>query len=135
MTRLTVESSVGDALDRISILQIKVARVPEPKRRKNVEAELSALLSAWMGGGLPAPEEVPEYTALRTVNEALWAVEDELRSHEARQDFGELFVSLARSVYHQNDQRAALKRRVNTRYGSALREEKVHPSYAGGSHD
>lgn len=127
--RLSVPSALGDVLDRVTILEIKRARVGDPLRRSNVERELDALRTAWAAGGLPEPEALPEYAALAEVNLALWEVEDRLRAFEAAGDFGAAFVADARAVYRTNDRRAALKRAVNARLGSALVEEKVHPAY------
>jgi hypothetical protein len=126
--RLLVDAAVGDVLDRVTILEIKRARVA-PDRRPNVERELDALLDGWARAGLPPLAEVPEYAELATVNLALWEVEDALRAHEARGAFDAAFVEHARSVYRSNDRRAALKRAINERFGSAIREEKVHPRY------
>lgn len=139
---LSVPASPGDVLDRITILGIKRARITT-SGLANVEAELAALHSAWAAASdpnaglgaplaapvLPTPESVPEYDELSRVNEALWEVEDRLRIAEAREDFGPGFVADARSVYRLNDRRAALKRAVNLRFGSAILEEKIHPSY------
>ncbi|MFZ5479378.1 MAG: DUF6165 family protein [Myxococcota bacterium] len=129
MTRLRVDAAVGDVLDRITILRIKLDRVAGDVARDNVARELDGLLAAWAAARLPAPEQVPEYGALADANLALWEVEDALRAHEARGEFDGAFVARARSVYLTNDRRAALKRAVNQRYGSAIREEKVHPRY------
>jgi hypothetical protein len=130
VTRLRVDAAVGDVLDRVAILRIKLPRVTGDAR-DNVARELDALLTAWAGAGLPSPEDVPEYAALAEVNLALWDVEDELRAHEARGEFDAAFVARARSVYVTNDRRAALKRAINARFGSHIREEKVHPRYGG----
>ena len=126
---LTVPASHGDVLDRITILVVKAERLVAAEARANVAAELVALRTAWVGAGLGEPAEAPEHAALLAVNAALWAVEDTLREHEARGDFGPAFVALARRVYHLNDERARLKRAVNSRLGSPLREEKQHPAY------
>lgn len=127
--RLSVPSALGDVLDRVTILEIKRARVGDPYRRSNVERELDALRTAWAAAGLPDPAAIPEYAALAEVNLALWEVEDRLRAFEAASEFGPAFVADARAVYRTNDRRAALKRAVNARLGSALVEEKVHPTY------
>jgi cyclic pyranopterin phosphate synthase len=128
MTRLCVDSPVGDVLDRLTILAIKTARLP-PERASNCASESDALRAAWSAAGLPAPEDVPEHAELAAVNAALWDVEDRLRAREAAGDFGAEFVADARSVYVTNDRRAALKRAVNQRFGSAYIEEKLHPAY------
>ena len=125
---LLAPTSVGDVLDRLTILEIKLARVPA-ERRATVSTELEALRGAWSAAGLPAPIEVPEYGELGKVNLALWEVEDRLRAAEARDAFDAGFVIDARAVYRTNDRRAALKRAVNDRFGSSIREEKVHPAY------
>jgi hypothetical protein len=123
---VTVEApcSVGDLLDRITILRIKVRRCA-PEQSANVAGELGALARLW------ATEE-PEMAELARVNEALWEVEDRLRVAEAAGSFGDAFIADARSVYRLNDRRAALKRALNLRLGSTLIEEKVHPDYAAG---
>lgn len=122
-----VPVSIGELLDRITILALKCPRVG-PDARPRLEAELAALEATWSAAGLP---EVPERAALAEVNAALWDVEDRLRRHEAAGDFGSAFVALARSVYRLNDRRAALKRAVNLRLVSDLVEEKVLPHYEG----
>ena len=124
---LHAPQSVGDVLDRLTILEIKRARFPEGAARDNVLREIAALEAGWRDAGLP--EDVPERADLAAVNLTLWEVEDRLRLREAAGDFGADFVEDARSVYRVNDRRAALKRAVNDRFGSALREEKLHPRY------
>jgi hypothetical protein len=128
---LVAPSAVGDVLDRITILTLKLERVGA-SQGANVSAELSALRAAWAAGALPAPEEVPEFVLLGQVNRELWDVEDRLRAAEAAGRFDDAFVQDARTVYRVNDRRAALKRSVNLRYGSAIVEEKLHPGYGEG---
>ena len=127
---LLAPCAVGDLLDRITILTIKVERVSAAKR-PNVARELAALREAWNGAALPSPDTVPEYAELFAVNGRLWALEDRLRAAEARLQFTEDFVADARSVYRENDRRAALKRAVSERFGSAIIEEKQHPASGG----
>lgn len=128
---LHAPSAVGDVLDRLSILAIKRERVSAGPRREHVLTEIAALEAAWAAAGLPAPASVPEYPELARVNLALWEVEDRLRAREAAGDFGPDFVAEARSVYRTNDERAALKRAVNLRFGSSIVEVKQHPAYGG----
>lgn len=126
-------TSVGDVLDRITILAHKSTRVAGSAQR-HVRDELAALTAAWRAAGLGEALDAPEYAVLDQVNRELWAVEDRLREREANGDFGANFIADARSVYRLNDQRAAHKRSANVRWGSAIVEEKVHPGYGGG-HD
>jgi hypothetical protein len=114
--------SPGELLDRLTILTLKAERIADPAKRANVRAELAGL-----GRPLPASAELDRLAAeLRSVNAALWDVEDALRACERRGDFGPAFVALARSVYTNNDRRAALKRQVNALLGSPLTEEKSY---------
>ena len=124
--RLHAPTSVGDVLDRITILAHKSTRVAGSAER-HVREELAAVRAAWGEAGLGEAPDAPEYAPLDRVNRELWAVEDRLREREANGDFGANFVTDARAVYRLNDQRAALKRTVTLRLGSALVEEKVHP--------
>lgn len=121
---LSVQQSYGDVLDRITILEIKVARIPNAEKREHAARELQVLEQSWAAAGLPA--QLPERALLTQVNTQLWEVEDKLREREAATDFGPGFVSDARSVYQINDQRAALKRRVNLALGSDLVEVKSY---------
>jgi tetratricopeptide (TPR) repeat protein len=124
-----VEVAPGELLDKISILEIKAERIADPAKLKNVREELRTLAAA-RDGSLPASPELARLASeLRTVNEQLWGVEDELRRCEAKKSFGKRFVELARSVYRHNDRRAALKRQVNDLLGSHLVEEKSYAPY------
>ena len=121
-----VPVSWGEVLDKICILQIKAERILAPEARANVARELAALIQV-AGDGLGRSVELDALRAeLRDINLGLWDVEDALRAHEARQDFGPRFVALARSVYTINDARARVKRRINDLTGSALIEEKSY---------
>jgi hypothetical protein len=126
---LLIEVPAGELIDKITILEIKGARIADPEKLRHVRAELTAL-AAVRDGALPPSAKLAELTAqLKAVNEALWQVEDDLRDCERRQDFGPRFVELARSVYRHNDRRAALKRAVNDLLGSRLIEEKSYAPY------
>jgi hypothetical protein len=123
---MKVETPLADVLDRLTILDLKVERLPRPEARANAERERDALLAAWRAHDLPEPGSVPELPELAAVNLALWDVEDALRAHESAGDFGADFVARARAVYQLNDRRAALKRALNLRLGSRLVEEKSY---------
>jgi tetratricopeptide (TPR) repeat protein len=129
--RLTVEVGPGELIDKITILEIKSDRMSDAAKLRNVRTELAALQAA-RDGTYEVSGPVSQLTdELRTVNETLWKVEDELRRCEASQDFGSRFVELARSVYRQNDRRAALKRKINELLGARIVEEKSYASLKG----
>src|ERR1700759_1906354 len=123
-----VPRSRGELLDKISILEIKVARLPTMEARTHAGKEL-AMLRGIAAPALVHPEAVPLAAQLKTLNEALWDIEDRIRDHERSGDFGEDFIALARSVYQTNDRRGAIKRQINLELGSALIEEKGYQPY------
>ncbi|MEP9347638.1 DUF6165 family protein [Xanthobacter sp. KR7-225] len=121
--------SVGELIDKITILEIKAERIDEPSAQANVLRELAALRT--LRDREPMPEAVAALTAaLAAANRALWDIEDALRRLEREGRFDAEFVALARQVYGVNDRRAALKRRISALTGSAIVEEKL---YAGDS--
>lgn len=124
-----VPVSWGELLDKITILEIKRARMADPAARANVAREYG-LLSTIGGRVMRQGDIVPLLRRLKAVNEDLWEIEDAIREEEANAAFGERFVRLARSVYARNDERAALKRAINVALGSALVEEKSY-AHAG----
>lgn len=126
---ILIEIGAGELIDRLSILQIKLARLPQGAAQKNVRAELASLTEALEQHCAPSAQLTQLSAELKTVNEHLWDVEDRLRRLEAQQSFGEEFVTLARSVYQQNDKRAALKREINLLTGARRMEEKSYPAY------
>jgi hypothetical protein len=115
--------ALGDVLDRITILRIKAWKC-QGDVRERLLGELEELIDRGEDSGYGS---LPEEDDLEAVNRLLWEVEDALRLHEQREDFGDEFVQLARSVYRLNDRRAALKRAVSLKLESGLLEEKVHP--------
>jgi tetratricopeptide (TPR) repeat protein len=124
----TVEVAAGELLDRIAILQIKARRLTDPEQLRHVRADLAGLEAARQRS-LPGWQEHKALVEeLRTVNAALWDVEDGLRDCERRAEFGPPFVDLARSVYRYNDRRSVLKRQLSERLGAGVYDQK---SYAG----
>lgn len=121
--------SWGELIDKITILEIKAARLADPSKRANVEQELAALAAVRAGAGVASPALSALTRELRTINEALWGIEDEIRDHERAKEFGPRFVELARAVYRTNDHRADLKGRINRLLNSALVEEKSYAAY------
>lgn len=121
--------SWGELADKISILEIKTARIMEGVQRANVARELAAL-SPLLDAIDNAPEGLSALRAeLRSINERLWDIEDQIRGKEACLAFDSEFVALARAVYTTNDERGRLKRRINELLGSNLVEEKQYTSY------
>ena len=124
-----VPVSPGELLDKITILRIKSARMSDAVKLTNVRHELRLLEQSWRAA-LPAGVELAtEERELEAVNARLWEIEDQLRELEAAQRFDARFIELARAVYFNNDERAAVKKRINTRLGSALVEEKSYRPY------
>jgi hypothetical protein len=126
---ITVEVSYGEMLDKISILEIKLEKVTDAGQRDNIARELGILSQARDQGLSDGPDFSELYQGLKDINLQLWEVEDDIRDCERRQEFGDEFVTLARSVYKMNDRRAALKRELNDLLGSPLVEEKLYQTY------
>jgi tetratricopeptide (TPR) repeat protein len=118
--------SLGELIDKITILRIKAERIGEPEKLANVRRELNLLERSAQEDGASVPPIDLLTDQLTLVNERLWTIEDALRSCEREGDFGSRFVALARSVYRENDTRAAIKRAINTLASSALFEEKSY---------
>lgn len=126
---IKVPVSFGEVLDKITILEIKSERIKDDAKVRNVRLELDELTTTWN-------EAVPDQSAiadlrdqLKSVNEQLWEIEDDIRDQEAAQDFGDRFIELARAVYVTNDKRAAIKKDVNLALGSRFVEEKSYQDY------
>jgi Family of unknown function (DUF6165) len=130
MKELLVPLSPGELLDKITILRIKVARIQDAAKLANVKRELALLEQIWKDSGATALHDVTlDEHALEHVNERLWDIEDRIRDKEAHQTFDRDFIELARAVYICNDERAAIKKRINLQLGSRLIEEKSYKQY------
>jgi len=129
MKDLLVPVSPGELLDKITILRIKVARMQDAGKLANVKLELALLEETWRACGCATHDVAQDEHALQNVNERLWDIEDRIRDKEARQTFDRDFIELARSVYVCNDERAAIKKRINVQLGSRLVEEKSYKQY------
>jgi hypothetical protein len=129
MVDILAPISVGELIDKITILRIKRERIRAASAQANIDRELDRLLEIRAGASLDLAELAALEEELFRVNGRLWDVEDEVRSLEQSGDFGERFIELARSVYRLNDQRSVLKRRINRVTGSAIVEEKSYPAY------
>ena len=125
---MKIEVSNGEILDKISILEIKKARINSPEKLVNIEKEWMELWPLYEK--LVTTDEVAwKYAELKSVNEQLWDIEDDIREWEDRYYFGDKFVELARLVYITNDRRAKIKKDINLLSGSELIEEKSYKQY------
>jgi len=129
MKEIVVPVSPGELLDKITILRIKVARIQDATKLANVKLELSLLEQTWKDSGAAAHDVALDERALEDVNGRLWDIEDRIRDKEAHQTFDRQFIELARAVYICNDERAAIKKRINLQLGSRLVEEKSYKQY------
>ena len=125
---IEVPVSWGELVDKITILQIKSDRMSDEKKLVNVRKEL-VLLKEKLGGNAENSDIIRLTGELYAVNTELWDIEDEIRDCENAGNFGDKFVSLARSVYITNDKRSDLKREINVALGSGLIEEKSYQAY------
>jgi hypothetical protein len=126
---IAIPISPGEVVDRLTILEIKSARIDDQSKLTNIRHELEEL-SAVAKAAIPDSDEMRTlHGELRAVNEELWVIEDDIRECERKGDFGETFIALARAVYKTNDQRAALKRKINEALGSDIMEEKSYAPY------
>jgi Family of unknown function (DUF6165) len=129
MQEIQVPISPGELLDKITILRIKSARMSDAAKLVNVRHELGLLERTWRTAVPAGMDLAAEERALAAVNAKLWDVEDRLREQEGERRFDENFIELARAVYINNDERAAIKRRINIALGSVLVEEKSYQRY------
>jgi Family of unknown function (DUF6165) len=125
-----VQVSWGELIDKITILEIKEQRLKSTNAVANVRRELATLASVVHDILLRRPDLASVKTQLRSINEALWDIEDEIRAKEAAKSFDRQFVELARSVYVNNDKRGNLKRQINALLDSEVVEEKQYTLYS-----
>jgi hypothetical protein len=131
MAELLVPISPGELIDKITILEIKSQRMTDAAKLHNVRTELSLLTETWKASAYSATDISAEWAGLRDVNGKLWDIEDRIRDQERDRRFDAEFIELARAVYVTNDERAAIKKQINLRLGSALVEEKSYADYKG----
>jgi len=130
MGQILVPVSVGELIDKITILEIKSERIVDAAKLTNINRELELLVQTWRDSPFSSRDIGPYRSELKKINEALWEIEDFIRIKEAEAAFDQQFIELARSVYVQNDKRAAIKRAINTELGSDLVEEKSYADYS-----
>ena len=126
---VTIEIAPGELVDKITILEIKLDRIKDPGKVKNIRAEHDTLTGARDDAVSPSPELDLLTSELKAVNAKLWQIEDDIRDCERSKDFGQTFIDLARAVYFSNDERSIIKRRINELLGSPLIEEKSYAAY------
>jgi hypothetical protein len=122
---MNIEVSIGEALDKVSILTIKLNKIQETEKLRNIAKELNVITKELPRG----ITEDPLYQQLCSVNLRLWEIEDDIRECERIGDFNNNFIRLARAVYHRNDERAEIKKQINIKYKSDLIEEKSYKAY------
>jgi hypothetical protein len=133
MSTISVPVSYGELIDKITILEIKSARIDDPGKLANVQVELDLLNSTWAASAVSQIDIATQRAELGAVNAALWDIEDQIRVKEQAKAFDAEFIALARSVYVRNDERAAIKRVINQKLGSTLIEEKSYKDYTSAS--
>jgi len=129
MNELLAPVSPGELIDKLTILQIKSRRIDDAAKLANVRRELDVLTQCWKRSPWGSADVAADEAALLAVNERLWDIEDRIRNKERAKAFDAGFIELARAVYIENDQRAAIKKRINTALGSAIVEEKSYAAY------
>lgn len=129
MKEILVPISPGELLDKITILEIKAERIDKPEKVANVRHELELLSKVWSDFVTEDKVVADLHRQLKTINEELWEIEDDIRDEERQNSFGEKFIALARAVYVTNDKRAQAKKEVNLHLGSEIIEEKSYRNY------
>lgn len=124
---MKIDISTGELVDKVSILSIKLEKISNPDKIRNIQKEYDILLTPMIESGIGLDSE--DFISLKAVNLKLWDIEDRIRVKEADQAFDSEFIALARSVYVTNDQRADIKKRINLFYNSELVEEKEYVDY------
>jgi len=125
---INIPVSVGELFDKVSILEIKLNKITDETKLINIKKEYDFLCKIALNLDADFQNKIL-YKKLYEINQTLWGIEDSKRTHEANKDFGEKFVYWARQVYIKNDERARVKRDINTQYGSEIVEEKSYKSY------
>ena len=126
---ISIQVSPGELIDKMTILEVKLARMSDPAKLVNVRREHAMIAQTFRENVADSQALAKLISELKATNSALWAIEDDIREHERNGDFGESFVKLARSIYRINDERAAIKRRINVLLDSAIVEEKSYSDY------
>jgi hypothetical protein len=126
---IRVPISPGELIDKLTILEIKAANIRDAAKLANVNVELELLQETWRSSAFASANIDAEWTRLREINKKLWDIEDLIRDKERERKFDQEFIELARAVYVTNDERAAVKKQINTKLGSKIVEEKSYAAY------
>ena len=129
MNKIIVEVSIGELLDKISILEIKQEKIKNPEKLKFINNEYS-ILKKQLENSIESDQKINElFEALKLINSKLWDIEDSKRQCEKEKDFGEKFIKLSRDVHFLNDDRAKIKLEINNYSGSSIKEIKEYTNY------
>ena len=123
---IKVQISVGEFLDKLSILEIKQSKIRDQEKLANINKEYDALIKQWENSIYTNAEIKEELSLLSRANKLLWDIEEKIRAKESKKEFDSDFIELARSVYLTNDERARIKRKINDVLNSDLIEEKSY---------
>jgi hypothetical protein len=126
---MKIEVSVGEAVDKATILKIKSERIKDPLKLRHVRMEYELLRKSLEEEGISCDSD--DFKELKAVNERLWDIEDRIRRKDRDREFGDEFIELAKAVYRENDKRFEIKTRINARAGSEIVEEKEYVDYEG----
>ena len=129
MNKIIVEVSIGELLDKISILEIKQGKIKDPEKLKFINNEHS-ILKDQLDNNVKSDDKLNNfYQSLKEINSKLWVIEDDKRQCEKEKDFGKKFIKLSRDVHFLNDDRAKIKLEINNHTGSIIKEIKEYTSY------
>jgi len=129
MNKIIVEVSIGELLDKISILEIKQEKIKDPEKLKFISDE-HAVLKDQLNKNVKSNDEIEKlFQSLKEINSKLWVIEDDKRLCEKEKDFTEKFIKLSRDVHFLNDDRAKIKLEINNLTGSKIKEIKEYTSY------
>ena len=129
MNKILIEVSVGELLDKISILEIKQGKIKDPEKLKFINNEHS-ILKDQLDRNVKSDDKLNNlYQSLKEINSKLWVIEDDKRQCEKEKDFGEKFIKLSRDVHFLNDDRAKIKLEINNHTGSKIKEIKEYTNY------
>ena len=129
MNKIIVEVSIGELLDKISILEIKQGKIKDPEKLKFINNEHS-ILKDQLDRNVKSDDKLNDlYQSLKEINSKLWVIEDDKRQCEKEKDFGEKFIKLSRNVHFLNDNRAQIKLEINNYTGSKIKEIKEYTKY------